>query len=100
VRAHPDVADVAAFGIPAGDSPGESELALHVVLKPGASPRHEDIARFINDNAPHFFVPQYLEFVDALPYTPTQKVQKYRLRERGVTAATWKRRESDFTVER
>lgn len=100
VRAHPDVADVAAFGIPAGDSPGESELALHLVLKPGASPRHEDIARFINDNAPHFFVPQYIEFVDALPYTPTQKVQKYRLRERGVTAATWRRRESGFRVRR
>jgi crotonobetaine/carnitine-CoA ligase len=100
VRAHPAVADVAAFGIPAEDSPGESELALHVVLKARETPTHEDIARFINDNAPHFFVPLYIEFVDALPYTPTQKVQKYQLRERGVTDKTWKRRESEFRVER
>lgn len=100
VRGHPAVADVAAFGIPAKDSPGESELALHVVLRAGATPDHAEIARYINDNAPHFFVPLYMEFVDALPYTPTQKVQKYLLRERGVTEATWKRRETDFVVER
>jgi crotonobetaine/carnitine-CoA ligase len=100
VRAHPAVADAAAFGIPAENSPGESELALHVVLKEGREISHEALARHINDNAPHFFVPRYLEFVDSLPYTPTQKVQKFKLRERGVTAATWDRLTSAFTVQR
>ncbi len=100
VRRHPDVADVAAFGFPAKDSPGESELALHVVLKADAAPTHEDIARFINDNAPYFFVPRYMEFVTELPYTPTQKVQKYRLRDRGITDATWSQRESGFEIRR
>lgn len=100
VRRHPAVADVAAFGIPSEDVPGESLLALHVVLRPGESLPHAELAAFINDNAPHFFVPQYIEYVDALPYTPTQKVQKFKLRERGVTEATWRLRESGYRVRR
>lgn len=35
-------------------------------------------------------VPRYVEFVDALPKTPNEKVQKYRLRETGVAGA-WDR---------
>jgi crotonobetaine/carnitine-CoA ligase len=34
-------------------------------------------------------VPRYVEVVEALPKTPTEKIEKYRLRERGVTANTW-----------
>ena len=39
---------------------------------------------------PDFMVPRYVEFVDALPKTPNEKVQKYRLRETGVAGA-WDR---------
>jgi crotonobetaine/carnitine-CoA ligase len=38
---------------------------------------------------PYFAVPRYLEFMAALPMTENGKVQKYKLRERGVTAHTW-----------
>ena len=41
------------------------------------------------DPAAYFAVPRYLEFMAELPMTENGKVQKYRLRERGVTAATW-----------
>jgi crotonobetaine/carnitine-CoA ligase len=54
----------------------------------------------VNETAPHFFVPRYIEFVDALPHTPTGRVQKYRLRERGVTATTWDARRAGFRVVR
>jgi crotonobetaine/carnitine-CoA ligase len=36
-------------------------------------------------------VPRYVEFLDRLPLTPTEKVEKYRLREAGVTESTWDR---------
>ena len=45
-------------------------------------------------------MPRYLEFVDALPYTPTNKVQKFMLRQAGVTDATWDLRQSDYVVQR
>ena len=42
-------------------------------------------------NAPYFFVPRYVDVVDELPTTPTNKVQKFKLREKGLTATTWDR---------
>jgi crotonobetaine/carnitine-CoA ligase len=99
-RKHPAVDDVAAYGIQSKELESEHELALAVVLKPGAEISHEDLARFINDNAPYYFVPRYMEFVGELPYTPTRKVQKYMLRDRGVTPATWDLSRSGFKVSR
>jgi crotonobetaine/carnitine-CoA ligase len=40
---------------------------------------------------PSFAVPRYVEFMEALPRTPTEKVRKAQLRERGLTPATWER---------
>ncbi len=71
-----------------------------MVREPGAKLTPEELARFVNDRAPHYFVPRYIEFVHELPHTPTGRVQKYKLRERGVTAQTWDARASGFQVER
>ncbi|MGI9293334.1 MAG: AMP-binding enzyme, partial [Pseudomonadales bacterium] len=100
VRKHPAVADVAAYGIPLEQMASEDELKLSVVLTEDASLSHEALCRFINDTAPHFFVPRYIEFTDTLPYTPTNKVQKFKLREAGVTDTTWDLKASDFEVQR
>lgn len=99
-RRHPAITDCAAFGVPSEELESEQEIMLDVILKPGHALQPEELARFINDNAPYFFVPRYIHFVDSLPYTPTNKVQKFRLRERGVTATTWDARAAGFKVER
>lgn len=99
-RRHPAVSDVAAFGIPSAEVDSEDELKVDVILKDGESATAEELCSFVNDNAPHYFVPRYLEFVDVLPYTPTNKVQKYLLRERGVTGAPWDRVQSGFEAKR
>jgi len=100
IRPHPDVADAAAFGIRSDDLASESELAIQVVLKPDSRLTHEELAAFINANAPHYFVPRFIEFVTSLPYTPTNKVQKFLLRERGVGPHTWDLTKSEYTVVR
>jgi crotonobetaine/carnitine-CoA ligase len=100
VRRHPAVQDVAAFGIPSKEIASEHELKLDIVLRPDQQVSHEELCQFINDNAPHYFVPRYMEFVDSLPYTPTNKVQKYLLRERGVGECTWDLKHSDYQVQR
>jgi len=99
-RKHPAVQDVAAFGLPSSDVPGESDLKVNLVLKPGSDVSHEALAEFINDNAPYYFVPQYMEFVDTLPYTPTNKVQKFKLREQGLAPSTWVLKQSGYKVRR
>ena len=100
VRQHPAIKDVAAFGIASDEIASEDELKINVVLKSGYTPSHEELAKFINDNAPYYFVPKYMEFVSELPYTPTNKVQKYILRERGVSQQTWDLKSSGFEVSR
>jgi len=100
VLRHPAVAQAAAFGIPSPALESEDELKLNVVLKDGADLSYEELAAFINDNAPHYFVPRYMEFVDSLPYTPTNKVQKYKLREAGINDNTWDLKSSSYEVKR
>lgn len=98
VRQHEAVADVAAYGIESKELASEDELKIDIVIKTGASLRFEEMAAFINTNAPYYFVPRYMDFVNELPYTPTRKVQKYLLREWGVTTDTWDLKDSGYKV--
>lgn len=99
-RRHPVVADCGAFGIPSEELESEDEIKLNVILKPDSVVTETEIAQFINDNAPHFFVPRYIEFVSELPYTPNQKLQKFKLRELGVGPAAWDARKAGFQAKR
>jgi crotonobetaine/carnitine-CoA ligase len=100
VSAHPAVKEVAAHGVVSKELASEAEIKIVVVRKAGEDVAPEALARFVNDNAPHFFVPRYIEFVDELPHTPTGRVQKYRLRQRGVTPATWDAQAAGFIIQR
>ncbi|MGI9293580.1 MAG: AMP-binding protein [Pseudomonadales bacterium] len=97
---HPAVAEVAVYGLPSAELESESEMKMDVVLNPDHPLQAEELARFINDNAPYFFVPRYIEFVGALPYTPTNKVQKFKLRAEGLSKNAWDRVASGFELKR
>ena len=45
-------------------------------------------------------LPRYVRFVPDFPRTPTQKIEKYRVREAGITADTWDREQAGVTVRR
>ena len=100
VMQHPAVQAVACFGIPSEHIQSEAELKIDVVLKTNAVVSAEELATFINDTAPYFFVPRYIEFVSELPMTPTSKVQKYKLREKGLSGVVWDRMKSDFKLKK
>ena len=97
---HPAVNAVACFGIQSEELESESEIKVNVICNEGQRITAEDLARFVNDNAPYFFVPRYIEFVESLPYTPTNKVQKYKLRELGLVGDVWDRMKTDFILEK
>jgi crotonobetaine/carnitine-CoA ligase len=98
--AHDAVQQCAAHGVTSAELEAEAEMKVCVVLKPDASATPEELARFVNDTAPHFFVPRYIELMDELPQTPTGRVQKFKLRERGVTPETWDATAANFKIER
>ena len=97
---HPAVKAAAVYGVPSDTLDSEHEIKLDVILKAGEALRPEELARFINERAPYFCVPRYIEFVGELPYTPTQKLEKYKLREKGLSADTWDRLGSGFELQR
>jgi crotonobetaine/carnitine-CoA ligase len=78
----------------------EDEVKICVVLKPGASLSPEELIRYANERMPYFAVPRFVEFMESLPKTPTERVQKYLLKQAGVTANTWDREKSGVQVTR
>jgi len=62
-----------------------------VVARPGAQLQVPELWEFCGRKMARFMVPRYLRILPALPKTPTDKVEKFRLREQGVTADTWDR---------
>ena len=93
---HDAVSDCAAFGVQSAELESESELAVHVVLKPGATLGAEELARFVNAHAPYYFVPRYIEFTTSLPRNAHGRLLKNELRDRGLTAATWDGEKAGF----
>jgi crotonobetaine/carnitine-CoA ligase len=102
VNLHPDVVECAATGVPSKLE--DEDVKLTVVLRPGTALEPEELVAFCEDRLPRFMVPRYVEFVDALPRTPTDKVAKYKLKEQGdhgLTESTWDREaDDDRRVER
>jgi carnitine-CoA ligase len=95
---HPEVANAAVF--PVQSALAEDEVMAAVVLRSGCRPTELDLVKFCEPRLPYFAVPRYLEFVMELPSTESGKVQKYKLRERGVTVTTWDREASGYRISR
>jgi len=78
---HPDVKECAVIGIP--DDERGQVVQAHVVLKDGVVD-DADTARRLQNHvkasiAPYKY-PRSVKFIDALPKTPTGKIQRFRLR--------------------
>ena len=89
VEAHPAVLQAAAFGLPSELT--EEEVKVCVVLRPGVALTPKRLVEWCEAHMARHMVPRYVEFLDAFPLTPTEKVEKYRLREAGITSTTWDR---------
>ena len=98
VNEHPAVLESAAVAVASEHT--EHEIKVVVVLREGETVAPEALLRFCADRMAYFMVPRYLEFADALPKTPTEKVRKAALREAGVTGATWDREAAGVTIRR
>ncbi len=100
VGAHPNVKEVAAIGVPADGGAGAEDEIMIVCIAEGAKPDMVEFTQFMADRMPYFMVPRYIRFVDSLPKTPTERVQKNKLRDEGITADTWDRDAAGVKVKR
>lgn len=83
---HPDVQIAAAYGVPS--ELVEEELMVGVVAQPGAGLEAGQVRDWCRQHLPGHAVPRFVEILRELPMTPTGKIEKYKLRQRGVTDAT------------
>lgn len=98
INEHPAVQESAAVAVASEHT--EDEILAVVALLPDAEVTPEQLCAFLAENLPYFMVPRYVRLVDALPKTPTEKIQKKELRAAGVTEDTWDREAAGLTVRR
>ncbi|MDM0044141.1 ATP-dependent acyl-CoA ligase [Variovorax dokdonensis] len=91
---HARVATVAVY--PVQSELAEDEVMAAVIVQPGgaaadAQALASELAAWCESRLPYFAIPRFIDIVDDLPRTENGKVQKFKLRERGVTPTTWDR---------
>ena len=89
---HPGVAAVAVY--PVRSELAEDEVMAAVIVQPDQPPAPAALVAFCEARLPYFAVPRYIDIVADLPRTENGKVQKFKLRERGITATAWDRQAS------
>jgi crotonobetaine/carnitine-CoA ligase len=83
---HPSFAAVAVHAVPS--ALGEDDIKACIVLKPDATVTPQELFEFFKLNLPYYAVPGYAELIDELPVNVNGRVQKFKLRERGITPDT------------
>jgi crotonobetaine/carnitine-CoA ligase len=93
---HPKILESAVIGVPSELSEEEVLAVVNVKDEEVLSP--EELLDFCQSRIAHFSVPRYVRFVKELPRTPSQRVEKYKLRKEGVTEDTWDREFTSYKV--
>jgi crotonobetaine/carnitine-CoA ligase len=97
ILVYPQVKEVAVVGVPCEH--GEEEI-LAAVASSGAEIDPQALVEYLIPRMPHYMVPRYIRVMDTLPKTPTNKIQKYTIRDEGVTADTWDREAAGIKLKR
>ncbi len=85
---HPAVAQAAVFPVPS--ELAEDDVMAAIRLRDGLNVGPAELVEFCRSRLPRFAVPRYIDIVADFPRTANGKVRKVELRERGVTATTWR----------
>jgi crotonobetaine/carnitine-CoA ligase len=98
IRKHPSVMEIAIV-----DKKGElghDEIVAHVVPNEGTSIDPKEFFEFCNENMAYFMVPKYLIIRSELPKTGTLRIEKYKLREKGIPSYAFDRSEMGIVLKR
>jgi crotonobetaine/carnitine-CoA ligase len=100
VSSHDAIREAAAIGVKAGEGASSEDEIMVVAIPEGQAPDPVELTHWLAERMPYFMVPRYLRFVNVLPKTPTERVQKVKLRDEGITADTWDREAAGVTIKR
>jgi threonine dehydrogenase-like Zn-dependent dehydrogenase len=83
---HPDVANCAVIGVPADI--GEEEILAAVQPKDGTDVDPAALLRWCEGHLAPFMIPRYVRVMQ-LPLTPSERVEKQKLRDEGIAPGTY-----------
>lgn len=79
---HPGVRYCAAFAVRSGEGDEDDVVAYVVPAEEDGALTEDDVHAFALETMPKFMRPRHVRIVPDLPRTPTNKIEKYRLRAR------------------
>ena len=98
ISSHDDVLESCVVGVPA--DVGEEEVKAVVVLKEGRTATEEDLIRWCEPRMAYFAIPRYIAIRDSMPKTPSERVEKFKLKNEGITDDCWDREAAGIVLER
>ena len=96
-NSHPKVLESAVIAVPS--DLGEDDVMLFAVLRPKEQLDPVDLIAFCAERMAYFMVPRYVQYVEGLPKTAAQRIQKYELKKRGIGDA-WDRGKAGYKLTR
>lgn len=98
ISSHEAVLESCVVGVPS--DVGEEEVKAVVVLKPGQQVTEEELIRWCEPRMAYFAIPRYIAIRDSLPKTPSERVEKFKLKKEGITADCWDREAAGVELQR
>jgi crotonobetaine/carnitine-CoA ligase len=98
IAAFPGVMEVAVI---AAHSPyGDEEVLAVIAPAPGHAVEPAALIAFLSERLAHFMIPRYVQVIEALPKTPTNKIKKSELRSKELPADVWDREAHGIRIKR
>ncbi|MFC1917069.1 AMP-binding protein [Chloroflexota bacterium] len=98
INANSKVAECAVIGVPS--DVGEEDIKVLVRLKGKQILKPEELLAFCEEKMTWFMIPRYVEFVQDLPKTSTDKVEKFKLKDNWKNSNTWDREAASYKLKR
>jgi crotonobetaine/carnitine-CoA ligase len=98
INANPAVRESCVVGVPS--DVGEEDVKAVVVLQANGEVSEEELIRWCEPRMAYFAIPRYIAFRSELPKTPSERVEKYKLKAEGVTDDCWDRDEAGVVLKR
>lgn len=93
---YPAIKESAIIGVPSELT--EEEVMAVIQVQEGTKIDFEQLLQFCEKRLSHFAIPKYFRVVKEFPKTHSQRIEKYKLREEGVTQDTWDRETVGYKV--
>jgi crotonobetaine/carnitine-CoA ligase len=98
ISSHDAVLESCVVGVPS--DVGEEEVKAVVVLKEGQQVSEEELIRWCEPRMAYFAIPRYIAIRGSLPKTPSERVEKFKLKEEGITDDCWDREAAGIELQR